>query len=431
MKIRAITARQILDSRGNPTVEADVKLENGLVGRAAVPSGASTGTREAVELRDGGRPFGGLGVLESVAGIKDEIARTLIGADAGDQEGLDRTLINLDGTPDKSRLGANAVLAVSLAAAKAAAAEHNEALWEHFQHLAPGINDPHLPLPMMNIISGGKHAAGPTDIQEFMIVPLGARSFHEALRWGTEVFHELGKVLAAGYATTVGDEGGYAPPVKRGNREALDMIERAVKAAGYSFGRDIAVALDVAASELYHDGLYRLTTEKRDLTSAQMIDYYKELAAAYPLVSLEDGLSQDDWAGWAQLTTELDGKLQLVGDDLFVTNPKFLSRGIKERAANAILIKLNQIGTVSETIATVGLAQSAGWAAVISHRSGETEDTTIADLAVGLATGQIKTGGLSRTDRVAKYNQLLRLEESLGDSAVFAGRRALVQTARA
>ena len=429
MKIRAVTARQILDSRGNPTVEAEVKLENGLTGRAAVPSGASTGANEAIELRDGDKAYGGLGVLKAVANIKGEIAKAVIGFDADNQEGLDRALIDLDGTPDKARLGAIAVLAVSLAATKAAAAEHREALWEHVQHLAPGINDPHLPLPMMNIINGGKHAAGSTDIQEFMIVPLGAPSFSEALRWGSEVFHELGKVLKqGGYATTVGDEGGYAPAVKHGNREALDLIARAVQAAGYDFGRDIAVALDPAASEFYRDGKYHLTTEKRTLTSAEMISYYQELATGYPLVSLEDGLAEDDWPGWVALTAALGEKLQLVGDDLFVTNPKFLNRGIKEHAANSILIKLNQIGSLTETITTVNLAREAGYTAVISHRSGETEDTTIADLAVGLATGQIKTGSLSRTDRVAKYNQLLRIEESLGDSAVFAGPGALKRT---
>lgn len=426
MKIRAVTARQILDSRGNPTVEADVKLENGLMGRAAVPSGASTGANEAIELRDGEKAYGGLGVLKAVGHIKGEIAKAVIGLDADDQDALDRVLIDLDGTETKARLGANAILAVSLATAKAAALEHHEALWEHIQHLAPGINDPHLPLPMMNIINGGKHAAGSTDIQEFMIVPLGAPSFSEALRWGAEVFHQLAKVLkAAGYPTTVGDEGGYAPPVKHGNKEALDLIKQAVEAAGYNFGRDIAVALDVAASELYHDGKYQLAAEQRELTSAQMIAFYKELSTTYPLVSLEDGLAEDDWGGWAALTAELGDKLQLVGDDIFVTNPKFLKRGIKEHAANSILIKLNQIGTLTETITTVGMAREAGYTAVISHRSGETEDTTIADLAVGLATGQIKTGSLSRTDRVAKYNQLLRIEEALGDSAVFAGRRAL------
>jgi enolase 1/2/3 len=426
MKIRAVTARQILDSRGNPTVEADVKLENGQLGRAAVPSGASTGTHEAIELRDGSDAYAGQGVLKATAHIKDEIARAVIGLDADDQESLDRTLMDLDGTPNKARLGANAILAVSLAAAKAAAAEHNEAFWEHVQHLAPGIQDPLLPLPLMNVINGGKHAAGSTDIQEFMIVPLGAPSFHEALRWGAEVFHHLAPVLkTAGYATTVGDEGGYAPAVKHGNREALDLIVQAISAAGYEAGRDIAVALDIAASELYHEGKYHLATEKRALTSQQMIEYYQELAAGYPLVSLEDGLAEDDWQGWGRLTAALGAKLQLVGDDIFVTNPEFLARGIKEHTANSILVKLNQIGTLSETIATVGLAHQAGWTAIISHRSGETEDTTIADLAVGLATGQIKTGSLSRTDRIAKYNQLLRIEESLGDSAVFAGRRAL------
>jgi len=426
LKISSVTARQILDSRGNPTVEADVTLENGLVGRAAVPSGASTGTHEAVELRDGGKAYGGKAVMKAVEHVRGEIADAVKGLDADDQEALDRTLIDLDGTPNKGRLGANAILAVSLAAAKASALEHNEPLWEHVQHLAPGVQDPLLPIPMMNIINGGKHAAGSTDIQEFMIMPVGAKDFPQAIQMGTEVFHALAKVLKKnGYGTTVGDEGGYAPAVKHGNKEALDLISQAVTTAGYELGQDIALALDAAASELYQDGKYHLATENRSLTSEEMVKFYEDLAASYPLVSLEDGLAEDDWEGWRLLTTKLGHQLQLVGDDIFVTNPKFLQRGIKEHSANSILIKLNQIGTLSETIATVGLASAAGWTAVISHRSGETEDTTIADLAVGLATGQIKTGSLSRTDRVAKYNQLLRIHESLGDSARFAGGKAL------
>jgi enolase len=426
VKIKSITARQILDSRGNPTVEADVTLEDGTLGRAAVPSGASTGTHEAVELRDGDEAFGGKGVTKAVGHIQREISEALTGFDASGQAALDQSLIDLDGTPTKSKLGANAILAVSLAAAKASATERELPLWEYFQSLAPGIQDPVLPLPMMNIINGGKHAADSTDIQEFMIMPVGADSFSQAVRMGAEVFHALAKVLAAkGYGTTVGDEGGYAPAVKHGNREALDLIEAAVTKAGYRFGTDIAIALDPASSEFYESGKYQLRTENRALTSEQMVDFYADLVKNYPLVSLEDGLGEDDWHGWAHLTATLGSKLQLVGDDIFVTNPKFLQRGIKEHTANAILIKLNQIGTLSETIATIGLARKAGWNSVISHRSGETEDTTIADLAVGLSTGQIKTGSLSRTDRVAKYNQLLRIEESLGHSARFAGRAAL------
>jgi enolase len=418
MKISQVHARWILDSRGNPTVEADVTLEDGTLGRAAVPSGASTGTNEAVELRDSGREFGGKGVTKAVGHVNHEIAEAVRGLDADDQAALDHALIDLDGTKTKGRLGANAVLAVSLATAKASAANQGIPLWEHAQRLAPGIQDPKLPLPMMNIINGGKHAAGSTDIQEFMILPVGASSFHEALRWGTEVFHALGKVLKkAGYGTTVGDEGGYAPAVKRGNQEALDLIAQAVAAAGYEFGAQIAIALDPASSEFHRDDKYRLATENRSLSSEQMVNYYEDLAQNYPLVSLEDGLAEDDWQGWQFLTEKLGSKLQIVGDDIFVTNPEFLRRGIKEKSANSILIKLNQIGTLTETIETVTMAHDASWTAVISHRSGETEDTTIAHLAVGLATGQIKTGSLSRTDRVAKYNELLRIEESVSSFA--------------
>ena len=426
MKITHIHARQILDSRGNPTVEADVELEDGTLGRAAVPSGASTGSHEAHELRDGGPAYGGKGVTKAVEHVNKEIAAAVTGLDPDDQEALDQVLIDLDGTPNKGRLGANAILAVSLAAAKASALSHGEPLWEHVQHLAPGIQDPLLPLPMMNIINGGQHAAGSTDIQEFMILPVGATSFAQALQWGSEVFHALGGVLkTAGYGTTVGDEGGYAPHVKHGNAEALELIITAVEKAGYSLGTDIALALDVAASELYKDGKYFLSTENKTLTSAEMIDFLADLAAKYPIASIEDGLAEDDWEGWSQLTRSLGSKIQLVADDLLVTNTDFLARGIKESSANSILIKLNQIGTLTETIRAVTMAHEAGWTAIISHRSGETEDTSIADLAVGLATGQIKTGSPSRTDRVAKYNQLLRIEESLGRSAVFAGRSAL------
>lgn len=426
MKITHVHARQILDSRGNPTVEADVTLEDGTLGRAAVPSGASTGSHEAVELRDGDKAYGGKSVLKAVNFVNTEITQAVAGLDADDQSGLDKALIDLDGTPNKGRLGANAILAVSLAAAKASAQSHKEALWEHVQHLAPGVQDPILPLPMMNIINGGKHAAGSTDIQEFMILPVGAKSFSEGLQWGTEVFHALAKVLGkAGYGTTVGDEGGYAPTVKHGNAEALDLIAQAVAAAGYELGRDIALGLDVAATELYADGKYTLNTEGKALTSAEMIDFLSGLAEKYPIVSIEDGLAEDDWEGWAQLTAKLGTKLQLVGDDLFVTNTEYLDKGIQRHSANSILIKVNQIGTLTETIEAVTMAHKAGWTAVISHRSGETEDVTIADLVVGLATGQIKTGSLSRTDRVAKYNELLRIEEQLGDAARFAGKDAL------
>lgn len=429
MNITRIHARQILDSRGNPTVEADVELEGGAKGRAAVPSGASTGSHEAHELRDGGSEYGGKAVTKAVGAVNIQIAKALIGLDADDQQLLDTTMIDLDGTPNKGKLGANAILAVSLAAAKASAHSHQEPLWEHIQHLAPGVQDPLLPLPMMNIINGGKHAAGSTDIQEFMILPVGAPSFSDALRWGTEVFHALGKELvSAGYATTVGDEGGYAPAVKGGNAEALDLIAQAVDRAGYQLGKDIVLGLDVAASELFANGKYELATEKRSLTPEEMVDFLADLAERYPIASIEDGLSEDDWSGWKTLTAKLGSKIQLVGDDLLVTNTKFLERAIKEQAANSILVKLNQIGTLSETLETVAMAHAADFSAVISHRSGETEDTTIADLAVGLAAGQIKTGSLSRTDRVAKYNQLLRIEESLGEAAMFAGASALARS---
>ena len=429
MNITRIHARQILDSRGNPTVEADVELEGGAKGRAAVPSGASTGSHEAHELRDGGSEYGGKAVTKAVGAVNIQIAKALIGLDADDQQLLDTTMIDLDGTPNKGKLGANAILAVSLAAAKASAHSHQEPLWEHIQHLAPGVQDPLLPLPMMNIINGGKHAAGSTDIQEFMILPVGAPSFSDALRWGTEVFHALGKELvSAGYATTVGDEGGYAPAVKGGNAEALDLIAQAVDRAGYQLGKDIVLGLDVAASELFANGKYELATEKRSLTPEEMVDFLADLAERYPIASIEDGLSEDDWSGWKTLTAKLGSKIQLVGDDLLVTNTKFLERAIKEQAANSILVKLNQIGTLSETLETVAMAHAADFSAVISHRSGETEDTTIADLAVGLAAGQIKTGSLSRTDRVAKYNQLLRIEESLGEAAMFSGASALARS---
>jgi len=426
MEITSVRARQIIDSRGNPTVEADVLLADGTLGRAAVPSGASTGSNEAVELRDGGEAFGGKSVMKAVSNVNDIIAKELMGKDAADQRGIDKLLIDLDGTPNKGKLGANAILAVSLAVAKAAAASQKLALYEYFRSLAPGDDTLLLPVPMMNIINGGKHAAGSTDIQEFMVMPVGAATFTDAIRMGAEIFHALAKVLKDnGYGTTVGDEGGYAPHVKNGNAEALELISQAVAKAGYTLGDDVVLALDVAASELYADGKYTLATENRSLTSDEMVDWLVELSNKYPIASIEDGLAEDDWEAWAKLTEKLGGKVQIVGDDLLVTNVSFLKRGIDENAANAILIKLNQIGTLSETIDAVTMAHDAGWNAIISHRSGETEDTTIAHLVVGLATGQIKTGSMSRTDRVAKYNELLRIEEQLGDKAAYAGRDAL------
>lgn len=423
MKIESIHAREIIDSRGNPTVEADVVLEGGaFFGRAAVPSGASTGSHEALELRDGDtKRFGGKGVLQAVDYINGEIAQALIGKDASDQKAIDETMIALDGTESKSRLGANAILAVSLATAKAVAEAKHVQLFEYVHTLSSSPKDMTLPLPLCNIINGGKHAAGSTDIQEFMIMPVGAPSFKEAVRMMAEVFHALKKVLEAkGYGTTVGDEGGYAPQVKAGNREALDLIAQAVEKAGYVLGKDIKLALDVASSELYENGAYNLATEHKTLSVDDMIAFYKNLAAEFPIVSIEDGLAEDDWDGWKKLTASMDDT-QLVGDDLLVTNVKFLERAIREKAGNAILIKVNQIGTLTETIQAVDMAHAAGWKAVMSHRSGETEDVTIAHLAVGLGTGQIKTGSMSRTDRVAKYNELLRIEELLGDKAVFAG----------
>lgn len=425
MNITKIHARQILDSRGNPTVEADVWLEDGTLGRAAVPSGASTGSHEAIELRDGDAAYGGKGVLKAVGFVNDEISSALIGHDAFDQSTIDQTMIDLDGTPNKARLGANAILAVSLAVAKAAATSKKQPLYQYVAELS-GTTSLSLPLPMMNIINGGKHAANSTDIQEFMIMPVGAASFSEALRVGAEIFQALGKVLHdRGYGTTVGDEGGYAPAVKNGNAEALELIEAAVTKAGYELGKDVVLALDVASSELIENGAYVLNTEGKTLSSGEMVSFYKELANRFPIFSIEDGLGEDDWDGWKQLTSELGDSVQLVGDDLLVTNTEFLRRGIDENAANAILIKVNQIGSLTETIAAVKMAHDAGWKAVMSHRSGETEDTTIAHLAVGLNTGQIKTGSLSRTDRVAKYNELLRIEEELGEAAVFAGSSAL------
>ena len=427
MKISSIHARQILDSRGNPTIEADVILENGILGRAAVPSGASTGSHEAIELRDGDSLYGGKSVLKAVSHVNSEISNALVGMDVTEQTDIDQTMIDLDGTANKGRLGANAILAVSLACAKAAAQAKGKPLYAYVATLA-GNSNLVLPLPMMNIINGGKHAAGSTDIQEFMIMPVGAANFSDCIRMGAEIFQSLGKVLKSkGYATTVGDEGGYAPAVKNGNAEALDLISEAVTGAGYKLGEDVVLALDVASSELMQDGKYSLATEGKQLSSEEMVAFYEDLVSRFPIVSIEDGLGEDDWDGWKHLTEKLGDHIQLVGDDLLVTNTEFLKRGIAEKAGNAILIKVNQIGTLTETIRAVTMAHDAGWKAVISHRSGETEDTTIAHLAVGLGTGQIKTGSLSRTDRVAKYNELMRIEEELGETAVFAGRNAVEQ----
>lgn len=422
MKISQVKARQILDSRGNPTVEADVYLESGVMGRAAVPSGASTGTLEAVELRDGdSKIYGGKSVLKAVQNVNVVIGPKVTGMDAADQAVLDKLMIELDGTPNKGKLGANAILAVSLAAANATARASGLPRFRYYARLAGKKDDElGLPLPMMNIINGGQHAAGSTDIQEFMILPVGAANFAEALRMGAEIFHALKKVLqSAGYATTVGDEGGYAPSVRGGNSEALDLIAQAVAQAGYELGRQVKLGLDVAATELFHDGKYELKTERRALSSAEVIAWLESLVEKYPIASIEDGLAENDWDGWVELTKRLGRRIQLVGDDLFVTNTKLLKQGLERHAANAILIKPNQIGTLTETIEAVKLAQENDWNTIISHRSGETEDTTIAHLAVGLGAGQIKTGSLSRTDRVAKYNELLRIEESFAGQAKF------------
>jgi enolase len=409
--INTIIGRQIIDSRGNPTVEAEVFLRDGSFGRAAVPSGASTGAGEALELRDGGQKYGGKGVSRAVANINTIIRERLIGFDAADQVGLDGILLQLDGTENKAHLGANAILAVSLAAAKAVANMRHIALHSYIAEMADTAIQS-LPLPMMNVMNGGQHAAGSTDIQEYMIIPVGATTFEEAIRIGTEVFHALAKVLKAeAYGTTIGDEGGYAPAVKHGNREPLELIMKAIQAAGYEPGSDVSLALDVASSELYDDGIYTLKTENRKVSTKDLIEWYDSISAEFPIISIEDGLDENDWQGWSELTAKLSTTTQLVGDDLFVTNTKLLRRGIDEQAANAILIKPNQIGTLTETISAVQTAQRAGWNTIMSHRSGETEDVTIAHLAVGLGCGQIKTGSLSRTDRVAKYNELLRIAE--------------------
>ncbi len=420
MKITEIKGREILDSRGNPTVEADVVVEGGAMGRAAVPSGASTGEFEAVELRDGDKSrYMGKGVCRAVENINGEIADRLKGMAADGQEALDRAMIELDGTASKSRLGANAVLGVSLAAAKAAAAAVGQPLYRYLG----GEDASLLPVPMMNILNGGQHADNNVDLQEFMIMPVGAVSFREALRMGAEVFHSLRTILRKrGCGTGVGDEGGFAPDLKS-NAEAVEVILEAVGAAGYSPGQDILLALDPAASSFYSDGKYVLEGEGgRKLSTREMVDFYKEWVGKHPIVSIEDGLDENDWDGWKQMTGELGDRLQIVGDDLFVTNTERLKRGISEGAANSILIKLNQIGTLTETLEAVRMACEAGFTAIVSHRSGETEDTTIADVVVAAGTGQIKTGSVSRTDRVAKYNQLLRIEEELGDRAQFMGR---------
>jgi enolase len=416
-----IHAREILDSRGNPTVEVDVTLETGTLGRAAVPSGASTGAHEAVERRDGGPRFGGRGVRQAVEAANGEIFDALSGFDAEDQLAIDRVLVELDGTPNKSRLGANAILGVSLACAKAAAAEAGAPLYRYIG----GVFARTLPVPMMNIVNGGAHADNPIDIQEFMVMPVGASSAAEAIRIGAEIFHNLRRKLAeAGHNTNVGDEGGFAPNLASTDA-ALGFVMQAVEAAGYHAGDDVVLALDVAASEFYRDGAYRLAGEGKTLDSAGLVAFEAELVGRYPIVSIEDGMAEDDWQGWELLAAELGGTVQLVGDDVFVTNPLRLRDGISRGIANALLVKVNQIGTLSETLEAVEIAQRAGWGTVFSHRSGETEDTTIADLAVATNSGQIKTGSLSRSDRLAKYNQLIRIEEQLGASAVFPGRSVL------
>jgi enolase len=420
--IADIVAREILDSRGNPTIEVDVELASGARGRAAVPSGASTGAHEAVELRDGDKSrYGGKGVLSAIANVEGEIFDAIGGMEATEQIKLDDIMIDLDGTANKSRLGANAILAVSLAVAKAAAADLGVPLYRYIG----GVFARTLPVPMMNIVNGGKHADNPIDIQEFMIQPIAAPSIAEAVRMGAEIFAALKKGLAeAGHNTNVGDEGGFAPNLKSAD-EALTFISRACVTAGYRPGEDVMFALDPAATEFYHDGRYVLAGEGKTLDAAGMVAYLRDLADRYPICSIEDGLAEDDWAGWKLLTTELGGRLQLVGDDLFVTNPERLRRGIAERSCNAILVKLNQIGTLSETLETMEIAQRAGFAAVVSHRSGETDDATIADLAVATNAGQIKTGSLARSDRSAKYNQLIRIEAELGPAARYAGRTIL------
>jgi enolase len=425
VQIRTVQAREVLDSRGNPTVEVDVVLADGSRGSAAVPSGASTGTHEALELRDGKRRYGGKGVLKAVDNVNRRLAPALRGRDATRQEEIDRLMIELDGTPNKRRLGANAILGVSLAVAKAAAARKGLALYEYLG----GSSARTLPVPLMNVINGGAHADNSVDLQEFMLVPVGAKTFAEALRWGVETFHALKKVLQRKkYSTAVGDEGGFAPKLTS-NQEAVEILLHAIEAAGYKPGRQIAIALDAAASEFYDKGKYVFRkSDGKQRSSTQMIDFYSRWASRYPILSIEDGLSEDDWDGWKQLSTAIGDHVQLVGDDLFVTNAARLLRGIELDIANSILIKLNQIGTLTETLETIALAKKAGYTTVISHRSGETEDVTIADLAVAVNAGQIKTGSLCRTERTAKYNQLLRIEERLGKRAIYPGSSAFDRT---
>ena len=427
--ITHIHAREILDSRGNPTLEAEVTLADGSFGRAAVPSGASTGSKEAVELRDGDKTrYLGKGVQKAVGNVNGGIADALQGFDAADQAGLDKRLIDLDGTENKGRLGANALLGVSMAAAHAVAASRKQALWQYLASLTGAA--PVLPVPMMNIINGGAHADNNVDLQEFMVLPVGFDSFSEALRSGTEIFHALKSVLKArGLSTAVGDEGGFAPDL-RSNEEALETILEAIGKAGYKAGEDVLLGLDVASTEFFENGKYNLTGEGKRLTSEQFVDFLANWCAQYPIVTIEDGMAEDDWDGWKLLTDRLGGKVQLVGDDLFVTNPRIFRDGIGRGVANAILIKVNQIGTLSETLEAIAMADAAKYAAIVSHRSGETEDTTIADIAVATTATQIKTGSLCRSDRVAKYNQLLRIEEALGEKARFAGRDAFVSLKR-
>jgi enolase len=431
--IAKIHAREILDSRGNPTLEAEVTLADGSFGRAMVPSGASTGTKEAVELRDGDKTrYLGKGVSKAVENINTSIAQTLAGFDAADQAGLDKRLIDLDGTENKGRLGANALLGVSMASAHAVAASKRQPLWRHLADMSnnPAGWQPTLPVPMMNIINGGAHADNNVDLQEFMVLPVGAASFAEALRAGAEIFHALKSVLKGrGLSTAVGDEGGFAPDL-RSNAEALDTILEAIGKAGYAAGEDILLGLDVASTEFHDNGKYHLVGENKRLTSEQFTDFLADWCRQYPIVTIEDGMAEDDWAGWKLLTERVGGKVQLVGDDLFVTNPRIFRDGIDQRVANAILIKVNQIGTLTETLEAIAMADAAGYAAVVSHRSGETEDTTIADISVATTATQIKTGSLCRSDRVAKYNQLLRIEQALGAQARYAGRDAFVSLKR-
>jgi len=423
--IEHVIGREVLDSRGNPTVEVEVILDSGARGRAIAPSGASTGRHEAVELRDGGERFGGKGVLQAVANVNGEIARALRSGDALNQRGVDFAMVDLDGTPDKGRLGANAVLAVSLANAKAVADELGVPLYRSIG----GSNVHALPVPMLNVVNGGMHARNSIDFQEYMLMPVGASSFSEALRWGAETYHSLRSVLASrDLSTSVGDEGGFAPDLPA-NEDALHLLMEAIERVGRVPGEEIALAMDPATSELWDDGAYVLAGEGRTLSSAEMVDYWVDLVDRFPIVSIEDGMAEEDWDGWAALTKALGGRIQLVGDDVFVTNVALLERGIREGVGNAVLVKVNQIGTLTETLETVSLANRSSYRAVISHRSGETEDTTIADLAVAVNAGQIKAGAPARSDRVAKYNQLLRIEEDLGESATFPGRAALAATA--